>query len=122
MREPRSTITLRELLVFFSAACVVAAFITQWQTTGALAAISVIAAGVLLFLGDRQRLVRVTIVCVTALGAAMFMFWCAKGWVLGLNASQTFGLWPSEFGIWGAAYLAGGAMAYLAFVHRPPAE
>jgi hypothetical protein len=122
MREPRSTITLRELLVFLSAACVVAAFIARWQTTGALASIAIVAAGVLLSFSHRPHLLRLTIVLLTGLGAAMFMFWCAKGWVLGLNAGQTFGLWPSEFGIWGAGYFAGGVMAYLSFVLKPPAE
>ncbi len=122
MGEYRSTVTLRELLLLLSAACVVAALVTQWQTTGALASIALLAGGIMLVFGHRPRLVRLTIVYGTGLGAAMFMFWCTKGWVLGLNSSQTFGLWPSEVGMWGAAFLVGGITAYLAFIHKPPLD
>jgi hypothetical protein len=122
MPESRSTVTLKELLLLVSAACVVAAFVTQWQTTGALASIALLAGAVMLIGGHRTRLVRLTIIYVAALGAAMFMFWCTKGWVLGLNSSQTFGLWPSEFGMWGAAFFVGGVTAYLAFIHKPPLD
>lgn len=111
---------LKTLLLGVALVAICMALTFQGMGHGLLGSLAINCVVLLILMPEYPLVVRLITVLTTAVGAGLLMYWCAKGWVLGLNSSQFFGLWPSGMGAWGAGYLAGGLMIYLCFVRRPP--